>query len=57
MTDKEIKVLLSSGSTTAITLDPSLKNEITTSSLNALIRDVKGHLARKKKVSVVIVKE
>ena len=57
MKDKEIKELLSRGSFSTITFDPSLKNEITTSSLNALVREIKGHLARKKKVSVVVVKE
>jgi len=57
MKDKEIKELLSRGASSTITFDPSLKNEITTSSLNAMLREIKGHVARKRKVSVVLVKE
>ena len=57
MKDKEIKELLSRGSFSTTTFDPSLKNEITTSSLNALNREIKNHVARKRKVSVVLVKE
>ena len=57
MNDKEIKELLSRGSFSTITFDPSLKNEITTSSLNAMVREIKGHVSRKRKVSVVLVKE
>ena len=57
MNDKEIKELLSRGASSTITFDPSLKNEITTSSLNAMVREIKGHVSRKRKVSVVLVKE
>ena len=57
MYDKEIRELLSRGSYSTITFDPSLKTEITTSSLNALNREIKSHVARKRKVSVVLVKE
>ena len=57
MKDNEIKELLSRGASSTITFDPSLKNEITTSSLNALNREIKSHVARKRKVSVVLVKE
>ena len=57
MNDKEIKELLSRGSFSTITFDPSLKNEITTSSLNALNREIKSHVSKKRKVSVVLVKE
>ncbi len=57
MKDNEIKELLSRGASSTITFDPSLKNEITTSALNALNREIKSHVARKRKVSVVLVKE
>ena len=57
MRDKEIKELLSRGSFSTITFDPSLKNEITTSSLNAMVREIKGHVSKKRKVSVVLVRE
>ena len=57
MNDKEIKELLSRGASSRVDFDPSLKNEITRSSLDGMIREVKGHLSRKRKVSVVVVKE
>ena len=57
MKDKEIKELLSRGASSTITFDPSLKNEITTSSLNAMVREIKGQVSRKRKVTVLIVKQ
>lgn len=57
MNDREIKELLSRGTASRIDFDPSLKNEITTSSLNALNREIKSQVSRKRKVSVVLVKE
>jgi hypothetical protein len=57
MNDKEIKELLSRGSFSTISFDPALKNEITRSSMDAMVRELKSHLARKRKVSVVLVKE
>jgi hypothetical protein len=56
MNDREIKELLSRGSTSRVDFDPALKNEITTSSLNAMVREIKGHISRKRRVSVVVVK-
>ena len=57
MIDKEIKQLLSSGSTQHFTLDPHMKNEITRATIDVAIRDVKRALSAKKHVSVVIVTE
>lgn len=57
MTDKEIKAILSSGTSSTFTLDPSHKNEITRSTLDIIIRDVRKHLAAKKTVSVIVIRE
>ena len=57
MNDREIKELLTRGSASRVDFDPSLKNEITRSSMDAMVRELKSHLARKRKVSVVLVKE
>lgn len=57
MTDREVKELLSRGTASKVEFDPSLKNEITRASLDAMVRDVKGHLARRRKVSVIVVKD
>ena len=57
MTDKEIRALLSTGSTQTFTLDPNMKNEITRATLDVAIRDVKRALSAKKHVSIVVVTE
>ena len=55
MNDKEIKQLLSTGTTQTFTLDPNMKNEITRATLDVAIRDVKRAISAKKRVSIVIV--
>ena len=55
MIDRETKELLSRGSASRVDFDPSLKNEITRSSLDKVTREIKLQLARKKSVSVIIV--
>ena len=57
MNDKEIKQLLSTGSTQTFTLDPNMKNEITRATIDVAIRDVKRAISAKKRVSIVIVTE
>ena len=57
MNDKEIKKLLSTGSTQTFTLDPNMKNEITRATLDVAIRDVKRALSAKKRLSIVVVTE
>jgi len=57
MTDKEIKKVLGLGTPSTFSLDPNMKNEITRSTLDSIIREVKKHLSAKRKVSVVLVKE
>lgn len=57
MIDRETKELLSRGSASRIDFDPSLKNEITRLSMDVMMREIKSHIARKRKVTVVIVKE
>ena len=57
MNDKEIRALLSTGSTQTFTLDPNMKNEITRATLDVAIRDVQRAISAKKRVSIVIVTE
>jgi hypothetical protein len=56
MNDKEIKDLLSRGTASRVDFDPALRNEITRSAMDAMIREVKGHISRKRKVSVLVIK-
>lgn len=55
MNDKDTKELLSKGSATRFDFDPSLKNEITRSSLDAMVREIKCNLAKKRQLSVLVV--
>ena len=57
MTDKEIEEFLGRGTPSTFSLDPNMKDAITRSTLEAINRAVKKHLASKKRVSVVVVKE
>ena len=57
MTDKEIKEVLGKGTPSTFSLDPNIKDGITRSTLEAINRAVKKHLASNKRVSVVVVKE
>ena len=57
MNDKEIRALLSTGSTQTFTLDPNMKNEITRATIDVVFRDVKRALSAKKRVSIVVVTE
>ena len=57
MNDKEIRALLSTGSTQTFALDPNMRNEITRATIDVAIRDVKRALSAKKHVSIVVVTE
>ena len=57
MTDKEIKEVLGKGTPSTFSLDPNMKDQISRSTLDSINREVKKHLASKKRVSVVVVKE
>ena len=57
MNDKEIRALLSTGSTQTFTLDPNMRNEITRATLDVAIRVVKRALSAKKRLSIVVVTE
>jgi len=57
MTDKEIKEVLGRGTPSTFSLDPNMKDQISRSTLDSINREVKKHLASKKRVSVVVVKE
>ena len=57
MSDIEIKTIMSLGSSKIFTIDPSHRDTISKSTIDALIREAKRHLASKKKVHFVLVKE
>ena len=57
MSEKEIKTIMSLGSSKVFTVDPTQKDNISKTTIDALIREAKRHLALKKKVYFVLVKE
>lgn len=57
MSEKEIKTIMSLGSSKVFTVDPTQKDNISKTTIDALIREAKRHLASKKKVHFVLVKE
>lgn len=57
MNEKDVKELLSRGKGHQVIFDPSLRADINRASLDNLVRDIKGHLLKKRRVSIVIVKE
>lgn len=54
---KEIHKLIDLGTPTAVSVDPDLKDQIIRSQIEAVIRDAKKHLAQRKKVHLVLIKE
>ncbi len=57
MSKNNIQEIMSLGKPTTISLDPSFKNEIIRSQMDGLIRDGKRHLASRKKIHLILIKE
>lgn len=49
--------LLSLGQATSITMDPDIKTEISRKQIDGVVADVKKHLAKRKKVHVIVIME
>lgn len=49
--------LLSLGKATSITMDPDIKTEISRKQIDGVVADVKKHLAKRKKVHVIVIME
>ena len=57
MSEKEIKTIMSLGSSKIFSIDPNHKDAISKATIETLVREAKRHLAAKKKVHLVLVKE
>lgn len=57
MKNPEIRDILSRGATNTYSFDPNIKSEITRIDLDRMMKDVKGHLLKKKGVTVLVVKQ
>ena len=57
MRNDEIRQLLASGKSTAVSFNPDVKDAITKKRLDDVVRDVRSTLAGKRAVHVIVVKE
>ena len=57
MAKENFQDILSLGKAEKVTVDPNFKTDITRRQIDTLIKDIKTHLANRKKVHILIVKE
>jgi len=57
MKKDDIQKLISSGEATAVSINPETKTEISRRKIEGIVSDMKHHLAKNKKVHVIVVKE
>ena len=57
MRKEELQKLISVGEESTFTIDPDIKSEISKKQIDTLVNDMKKHLARKKKVHIILIKE
>ncbi len=54
---KEIEAILSTGDPVVVTIDPDVKTEISRKKIDGIVVDMKRHLAKNKKVHILVIKE
>jgi hypothetical protein len=54
---EDIQKIISSGEMTVFSIDPDFKNEISKKQIDDIVKDMKKHLHRKKKVHILLIKE
>ena len=54
---EDIQKIISSGEMTIFLIDPDFKNEISKKQIDDIVKDMKKHLQRKKKVHILLIKE
>jgi hypothetical protein len=57
MKKDDIQKFISLGEQTIVTIDPDIKSEISRRKIDIIITDMKRHLAKSKKVHIVLIKE
>jgi hypothetical protein len=53
----DVQKVISLGESTVVSIDPSLKTEISRRQIESVIADMKKHLSRNRKVHVVLIRE
>lgn len=54
---EDIAKIISSGEPTIVSIDPDIKTEISKKQIDDIVKDMKKHLQRKKKVHIILVRE
>ena len=57
MKKDDIQKFISLGEQTIVTIDPDIKSEISRRKIDNIITDMKRHLAKSKKVHIVLIRE
>jgi hypothetical protein len=57
MKKDDILKVISVGEPTIVSIDPDIKSEISRKQIDDIVKDMKKHLQRKKKVHIVLVRE
>lgn len=57
MKKEVIQKIIDLGEPTAFTIDPDMKTEISGRQINSIVSDMRRHLAKRKRVHIILVKE
>ena len=53
----DIQKIISLGDSTIVSIDPDIKTEVSKKQIDGIVSDMKKHLAKKRMVHIVVVKE
>ena len=54
---EDIQKIISTGEATMVSIDPDIKTEISKKQIDGIVSDMKRHLAKNKKVHIILVRE
>lgn len=57
MKKEDIQKIISLGEPTSFTVDPDIKTDISSKQINSIVSDMRRHLAKRKKIHIILVKE
>jgi hypothetical protein len=57
MKKDDIQKIISAGEPTIVSIDPDIKTEISKKQIDDIVKDMKKHLSKKKKVHIVLIRE
>ena len=57
MKKEDISKIIDLGEPTIVSIDPDIKTEISRKQIDGIVRDMKQHLAKQKKVHILLVRE